>query len=61
MAHFAIIGIGKEGFEIVPITPEGDAYISQCRGMMTYSKRNIAKSAVKRMEVTLNRRTIKNH
>ncbi|CQR72256.1 hypothetical protein SOV_12200 [Sporomusa ovata DSM 2662] len=59
MSHFAIICIGREGFEIVPITPEGNAYIAHCRGMMTYSKRNIAKSAVKRMEVTLNRR-IKN-
>ncbi|TWH48014.1 hypothetical protein [Sporomusa sp. KB1] len=56
MSHFAIINVGKEGFEIVPLTPEGNTYISHCRGVMTYSKLNNAKSAVKRMEVTLNKR-----
>lgn len=56
MAHFAIINSGKSGFEIVPLTPEGSAYIAQCRGTMTYSKRNNAESATKRMEATLNKR-----
>ncbi|SDD39500.1 hypothetical protein [Sporomusa acidovorans] len=56
MSHFAIIDVGRAGFEIVPITPEGSAYMAKCRGTMTYSKRNIAKSAVKRMEATLSKR-----
>lgn len=55
MSHFAIIDIGREGFEIVPLTPAANAYIAKCRGVMKYSKRNIANSAVKRMEVALNR------
>ena len=56
MSHFAIIDFGKSGFEIVPITPEGSTYIALCRGKMTYSRRNIAKSAFKRMEMTLSKR-----
>ena len=56
MSHFAIIDFGKAGFEIVPITPEGSTYIALCRGKMTYSRRNIAKSAFKRMEMTLSKR-----
>lgn len=55
MDHFAIIDVGKSRFEIVPISPEGNAYIKRCRGMMMYSKRDIAKSAAKRMEATLNK------
>lgn len=56
LSHFAVINAGKAGFQIVPTTPLGNAYIARCRGMMTYSKLNIALSAVKRMETTLNKR-----
>jgi hypothetical protein len=55
MPHFAIIDVGRRGFRIVPLTPDGNAYIAKCRGMLTYSKKNLAKSAAKRMEETLER------
>lgn len=56
MSHFAVINVGKAGFQIVPTTPLGNTYIAHCRGMMRYSKLNIALSAAKRMETTLNKR-----
>ena len=55
MAHFAIINAGKAGFEIVPLTPAGNAYIARCRGTMRYSKQNNAESASKRMEKVLSK------
>jgi hypothetical protein len=56
LSHFAIIDMGRAGYEIVPLTPEANAYMAKCRGSMKYSKRNIANSAVKRMEATLSNR-----
>ncbi|HWR45661.1 hypothetical protein [Sporomusa sp.] len=55
MPRFAIIDAGKE-YCIVPLTPTAMSYAAQCRGKMTYSKRTIAQSAVKRMEEKLERR-----
>lgn len=55
LAHFAIINSGKAGFEIVPLTPEGNAYIARCRGTMKYSKLHNAKSASERMERVLSK------
>jgi hypothetical protein len=55
MPQFAIIDLGKE-YSIVPLTPIAMSYIAQCRGKMTYSKRTIAQSAVKRMEEKLGQR-----
>ncbi|WP_371371889.1 hypothetical protein [Sporomusa aerivorans] len=56
MRHFAIIDVGKAGYRIVPLSTDGNAYIAHCRGMLTYSKHNLAKSAAKRMEESLLRR-----
>lgn len=55
MQHFAIVDAGKE-FHIVPLTSAALSYAVQCRGKLIYSRYNLAKSAAKRMEETLERR-----